>query len=115
VRTPVLRRRLSAVTILGLLAGVLAASGPAQALTPTPVFAPPLTYEAGNARDLVIADFTGDGRNDMLVKGTDTSATERPDRLYLFSQSPDGRLARTDVLDLERRHRRGRLVPGVSV
>jgi hypothetical protein len=90
------RRRLSAVATIGLLAGAMAATGPAQALTPTPVFAPPLTYEAGNAGGLVIADFTGDGRNDVLVRGTDTSA----DRIFLFSQGADGRLARTDVLAL---------------
>ncbi|HET7720990.1 MAG TPA: FG-GAP-like repeat-containing protein, partial [Acidimicrobiales bacterium] len=95
------RRRLAARATLGLVAGAMAATGPAQALAPTPVFAPPLTYEAGNAGGLVIADFTGDGRNDVLVRGTDTSATERPDRIYLFSQGPDGRLARTDAFDLD--------------
>ena len=92
-----MRRRLAVMATLGLVAGAMAATGPAQALTPTPVFAPPLSYEAGNAGGLVIADFTGDGRNDVLVRGTDTST----ELVYLFVHGPDGRLARTDVMDLD--------------
>ena len=95
-----MRRRLSGVLILGLLAGAIAAAtGPAQALAPSPVFSPYLQYDAGEAKDVVTGDFTGDGRTDVLVSLTDAPDTPRPDRLYLFGQGSNGALTRVDVVE----------------
>ena len=98
-RSSLRRRRLSAVIILGALAGAVVATGPAQALAPMPTFSPYARHDAGVAKALTLGDFTGDGRTDVLVGVTDAKGTERPDRLYLFGQAPDGSLSRVDVIE----------------
>ena len=96
------RRTLFAITILGVLAAAFTASGPAQAMAPTPVFAPYLNYDVGSAQSVAIGDFTGDGRNDVVIS-TEDSQTDlsRPSHVYLFAQGPDGWLNRIDVLETQ--------------
>ena len=93
------RRRLSAGTLVLFLAAGLATTGPAQAMAPTPVFAPYLNYDAGNAKSVAIGDLTGDGRNDVVVSTADSSDLSRPNYVYVFAQGADGWLNRVDVLE----------------
>ena len=92
------RRSLFFVTVLALLGAGLGSTGPAQALAPTPRFAPYLNYDVGKAKSVAIGDFTGDGRNDVVVstQGSDTPA--EPNHVYLFAQGPDGWMYRVDEL-----------------
>ena len=95
------RRSLFAITILGVLAAALAATGPAQAMAPTPVFAPYLNYDLGNAQSVAIGDFTGDGRNDVVISTEDSDDMTQPNHVYLFAQGADGWLNRVDVLETQ--------------
>ncbi|HUQ62427.1 MAG TPA: VCBS repeat-containing protein [Acidimicrobiales bacterium] len=96
------RRSLFTITLLGLLATGFAAVVPAQAMAPTPVFAPYVNHEVGNAQAVAIGDFTGDDRNDVVVS-TDEPDDDmsRPNRVYLFAQGPDGWMSRVQSLDTQ--------------
>ncbi|MEA2687283.1 MAG: hypothetical protein QOE93_2478 [Actinomycetota bacterium] len=106
---PQLRRnRLVALILAVTVVPVVALSGgTAQALAPTPVFAPYLNYEVGHGHSVVIADLTGDGRNDVLISSEDPDWMGRPDddHLRLFVQGSDGWFARVETFDTRLRWR----------
>jgi hypothetical protein len=95
------RRRLFAIAIVGLLIVASATTGPAQAMAPTPVLAPYLNYDVGNAQAVAIGDFTGDGRNDVVISTEDSGDMSRPNHVYLFAQGPDGWMNRVDALETQ--------------
>jgi len=99
--TPRCRRSLFAVSIVGLLAAAFSGVGPAQALAPTSVFAPYLNHDVGNAQAVAIGDFTGDGRNDVVVSTEQRDDMSRPNHVYLFAQGPDGWMSRVEALETQ--------------
>ncbi|HEX3622441.1 MAG TPA: VCBS repeat-containing protein [Acidimicrobiales bacterium] len=93
-----LRRSVAAAMAVSVVTG-LAAIGPARALAPTPVFAPYLNYDVGPGKSVAVADFTGDGRNDVLLSAQDSAAGAATDHVYLFVQGSTGDFARVDALE----------------
>jgi|GEM_PF-5871419 len=93
--------RLLAVFVSVALVPVVALlGGTAQAMAPTPVFAPYVTHDVGRARGVAVGDFTGDGRGDVVVSAEDNDYTNHPDadHVDLFAQAPDGSLTRVQTL-----------------
>jgi hypothetical protein len=90
-------RSLALAVVAAAVPSVVLLGGRAAALAPTPVFAPYVNYHVGVGRGVAIGDFTGDGRNDVLLTTEDDSASENPtnDRLWLFIQNADGRFGAT--------------------
>ena len=95
------RRTVSGAVLVVLLAAAMAGTGPAQAMAPTPVFAPYLNYDVGSAQSVAIGDFTGDGRNDVVISTKDSDDMSRPNHVYLFAQGGDGWLNRIEVLETQ--------------
>jgi hypothetical protein len=88
--------RLIALAVVAALVPVTALlTGTAQALAPTPVLSPYVTYPVGTAHGVAIGDFTGDGHDDAVV------STERADgdHVDLFARVGDGGFARIQSLD----------------
>ena len=95
------RRALFVGTLFALLGVALASIGPAQALAPTPRFAPYINYDVGKAKSVALGDFTGDGRNDVAISTQDSDTAAEPNHVYLFAQGPDGWMHRVDELETQ--------------
>ena len=96
------RRGLFAVVLLAVVAAG-SAIAPAQAMAPTPVFAPYLNYDVGEGRSVAIGDFTGDGRNDVALS-TGPVYPASVASVHVFSQGPDGWLNHIDVVESPSRY-----------
>ena len=86
---------------MALLPVVAVLGGTAQAMAPTPVFAPAVSYDVGRARGVAVGDFTGDGRGDVVVSTEDHDYRNKPDadHVHLLAQGPDGSLAVARTFD----------------
>lgn len=99
------RRHLAVVVLAAVVTTAMAVMGPARALAPAPVLAPYLSYDIGGALAVATGEFTGDGRNDVLVTTVASSRVGAPARLYLFAQGADGWLNRVNSFDIDVRDR----------
>ncbi len=91
--------RLAPLVLAATLPMVIAPSSPAGAAVPEPRFAPFKAYPAPGARSAAIADFTGDGRPDVVVN-TATSNPDRVEKPYVYAQTPAGELEQRAVVAL---------------
>ena len=91
------RSRIALAVSMALLPVVAVLGGTAQAMAPTPVFAPAVEYDVGRGRGVAVGDFTGDGRGDVVVSTEDHDYRNKPDAdsVHLLAQGGDGSLAVT--------------------
>lgn len=87
-----------------LMAAVVPAVGstlsPARAAVAEPQFGPYEEYPGGAPHSVAIADFTGDGRKDVVANSGDARDPEDDFKLLLYSQDATGRLQRQANLDI---------------
>jgi alpha-tubulin suppressor-like RCC1 family protein/outer membrane protein assembly factor BamB len=92
--------RLTPVLLAAALPLVAVASTPAQAAVAEPQFAPYRTYPVpSSGQSVAIADFTGDGRNDVLVNTAWTNSPDNAFKLYLYAQTTAGVLEQRAAYD----------------
>lgn len=98
----------AALALLGAIPLVQATAPAARATVPEPQFAAPVTYPAGfPSESIAVADFTGDGRKDLVANSVFSFDPAAAFKLLLFAQQPDGSLreaARLDMVPYEYPH-----------
>jgi hypothetical protein len=87
-------RPLLAAVIVLMWASVAPPVGGAEAWVPPAVFAPYQAYPVGSwAESVAVADFTGDGRNDIAMSTSEYADELTDHKVFLFVQQTGGALA----------------------
>ena len=89
------------MVVLGAIPLIQGTAPAARAVVPEPQFAPVVTYPAGiYAESIAIADFTGDGRKDVVGNSIFSFDAAASFKLVLLAQQADGSLKEAARLDM---------------
>ena len=92
---------LVALMVLGTLPFLVSLPLPAAAAVPEPRFSAPVSYPgAFHPESIAVADFTGDGRKDVVANSVWNIDPQNAFKLFLFAQQADGSLRQQARLDM---------------